>query len=78
MNSVGQCYQRGEGTPQCPKRAVFWFKKAMDKGHAQATFNMAQCLRDGFGVAADPHEAARLFQLANDLGCDCPTLPHSP
>lgn len=48
--------------PRDPALAVRWLTKAAEDDQVQAIRALAQCYRDGVGVAADPVAADRLLK----------------
>jgi TPR repeat protein len=46
-------YASGQGTEADDAQAVFWYQKAVVKGHAVAECNLGNCYHDGRGVAKD-------------------------
>ena len=65
--------------PKDRRRAVHWYRKAAEQGHAEAQNLLAECLRDGVGVQKSPKEAVAWFRRAAEqriadaqlsLGCN--------
>ncbi|MCP5084397.1 MAG: sel1 repeat family protein [Alphaproteobacteria bacterium] len=50
------------------KEAVYWYRKAADKGHAGAMGNLARKYYSGFGVKKDRYEAFRWFKKSAQGG----------
>ena len=48
--------------------AVSWYRKAGDKGSADALYQLGRCYRDGNGVPTDLEEAFKIFKRASDVG----------
>ena len=48
--------------------AVEWYRKAAEQGHAQAQNNLAVCLDNGSGCAADKAEAFKWYKKAAEQG----------
>lgn len=62
--ALGQsCLDRGEGD-----RAVTWFRSAARGGDARAITMLGRCLEHGWGIQADPCQAAAHYRKAADLG----------
>ena len=61
------CYQ-GQGVKQDFGEAVRLYRKAADRGDADAQFNLGTMYDQGEGVKQDFGEAARLFREAADQG----------
>jgi TPR repeat protein len=59
---------RGQGTAKDEARAVAWFQKAADNGHAFAQYELAEAHRLGRGVAQDNKEALRWYRNAAKKG----------
>jgi TPR repeat protein len=60
--------------PYDPAAPAFYFKLSADKLHGGAEHRYAQLLSHGFGVSADPAQAAAYFKRASDHGiteADC-------
>lgn len=61
-------HERGVGVVKDMKEAVRYYKRAADKGHDSAQFNLGRYYSKGVGVAKNEMEAARYFKLAADQG----------
>ncbi|MFP5517829.1 MAG: tetratricopeptide repeat protein [Alphaproteobacteria bacterium] len=62
--ALGQsCLDRGEG-----EQAYSWFRSAARGGDARAITMLGRCLEHGWGVPADPVQAAAHYRKAADLG----------
>lgn len=48
--------------------AVYWYRKAAEKGHVEAIFSLASCYNYGKGTAHDYKKAKVLFEKAAALG----------
>ncbi len=58
-------YFYGDRTlPRSLDLAAYWFRKAADQGLAEAQFNYALCLEQGFGTKKNVPEAMRYYRLA--------------
>lgn len=68
--ALGRRYLRGRGLPRAPERAVRWFRRAAERGNAQAQYELGLCLAQGLGVAPDPLAAHRWLSLAVARGVD--------
>ena len=67
--SLGVRYRYGiDGTAQDPAKAVGWFRKAADQGHAEAQYELGKCYAEGVGVDQDPAEAIAWYREAADRG----------
>lgn len=64
MKNLGICYENGAGVAKDPERAVEWYEKAAQLGHASAMCCLGFCYKDGVGVPKDEEKAAELFQQA--------------
>jgi TPR repeat protein len=65
--NLGQCYFGAQGTEQDIPKALEWWKKAADKGHAVAAATAAMAYLSGEGVEPDPVQARRLAERAAEL-----------
>ena len=50
MCSLGLAFELGEGLPEDPAKAVYWYTKAAGEGYAPAMTNLAVCLLNGTGA----------------------------
>ena len=50
------------------KKAVEWWTKAAEQGHAEAQCNLGRCYSDGDGVAMDKKKAVEWFTKAAKQG----------
>jgi TPR repeat protein len=57
-------YYFGKDAPQIYSEAVRWWRKAAERGHAKAQFNLGCCYRDGQGVPQDYVEAVKWHRKA--------------
>jgi hypothetical protein len=46
QNSLGFCYEYGDGVEKDLKKAVEWYTKAAEQGDARAQNNLALCLKE--------------------------------
>lgn len=60
----GGKYLVGNGVPRDPMQALYWYKKAADKGNAEAQNEVGYFYNTGLGVQRDPVEAAKWFTRA--------------
>jgi TPR repeat protein len=58
----------GEGAPKNKVKAVKWFQKAADQGHADAQVNLAHCYEHGLGISKNKGQALIWLQKAADQG----------
>ena len=68
QNSLGKCYDRGDGVGKDLAEAVRWFRKAAEQGNAKAQFNLGLSYAQGDGVGKDLVEAARWYRKAGEQG----------
>ena len=68
QNSIGICYQKGNGVPQDDSLAVSWFEKAFKSGNPDGAYNLAECYFSGTGVRKDISEALKYWAEAAKLG----------
>lgn len=71
MFAIGSAYEAGQGVARSMSDAYEWYKRATDAGDIDATFNMANGLRDGLreaGVLRDRDESIRLYRVAAEAG----------
>lgn len=61
---MGALYEHGVGVPQDDTLAAEWYRKAAERGHAGAEFNMGRLYSTGRGVAHDDAEAWYWFNAA--------------
>ncbi len=65
---MGVMWAKGQGGPRDDVQAAGWFRKAADKGFAQAQFNLAMAYLAGQGVAVDDEQGAKWLRRAADQG----------
>ena len=67
-------YANGQGVKQDYFKAVEWYQKAADQGHAAAQYNLGIMYKNGLGVKQNYTKAKDYFGLACDNkdqdGCD--------
>lgn len=61
---LGMLYDLGNGTPEDPEAAFFWYKYAADGGNPAAEFNVGAMYDSGRGVVPDKANAAFWFAKA--------------
>ena len=61
-------YARGQGVPQDDTKAVKWFRKAAEQGHAGAQFNLGKSYALGQGAPQDDTKAVRWYRQAAEQG----------
>jgi hypothetical protein len=61
---LGLLYDLGNGTPEDPETAFFWYKAAADAGLPAAEFNIAAMYDSGRGVAQSTENAALWYAKA--------------
>jgi len=68
QNSLGHCYQVGDGVPRCLKTAVEWYTKAAEQGHSSAQVNLGTCYITGYGVGRNAAKAVEWYTHAAEQG----------
>lgn len=69
QHSLAECYKTGFGLQQPDHSgAVFWYKKAAEKGHIDAIFNLGIANEHGYGVKQNQEEAVLFYTIAADQG----------
>ena len=53
---------------RAPKKAITWFRRALDNGYTPASNNLAFAFLTGTGVVRDAKRAIELYQVAIDAG----------
>ena len=66
--SQGEAYYNGRGVEQDYAKAVEWYRKAAEQGHACAQCNLGQCYYNGEGVEQDYVKAVEWYRKAADQG----------
>lgn len=66
--TMGCCYVSGSVVKQDLSKAVEYFKKAAEKGHALAQCELGVCYCNGEGVEADVEEGVRWFEESASQG----------
>jgi TPR repeat protein len=65
---IGLLYDLGNGTPDDPEAAFYWYKIAADAGMPEAEFNVGAMYDKGRGVARDSASAAMWYARAAARG----------
>jgi hypothetical protein len=66
---IGLAYILGKGTPKDPRKAVKWFRKAAEQGHAGAQGSLGNAYRLGdAGVPKDDRESVKWYRKAAEQG----------
>lgn len=69
MRALGVLYTRGgDGVPLDHVKAVELFRKASDRGDAEAQYNLGRAYESGLGVAKDRQRALEWYGLATGKG----------
>ena len=68
MGLLGFMYANGKGVIQDDKKAVKWYRKAAELGHAEAMGLLGVKYAQGQGVLEDDKEAAKWWRKAAELG----------
>ena len=68
QNSLGFCYENGEGVTKDILEAVKWYRKAAEQGFAKAQCNLGYCYEKGKGVTQDYYEAVKWYRKAAEQG----------
>lgn len=67
-NMLGKMYQNGQGVESDPIEATLLYRKAAQKGMAEAGYALALCYLNGDGVMRSRSEAMRLLRQAANQG----------
>jgi TPR repeat protein len=65
---LGSMHEDGQGTSQNFKQAVWWYRKAAERGHEAAQIFLARMYEDGRGVPQDYGQAVRWYRMAAEQG----------
>ena len=65
---LAECYDFGDGVPQNYPEAVTWYRKAAEKGDAEAMYNLGGLYNRGQGVPQDYQQAAQWYRQAAEKG----------
>jgi TPR repeat protein len=72
QRDLGALYATGDWTgPRDSVRAVEWYRRAAERGHPDAQYNLGFMYLLGEGVQADPNEGVRWLRRSADLGDEC-------
>lgn len=66
--SLGVMYFKGQGVKANPQQSVEYFKKAAERGHANAAFLLGTIYDKGESVARDVPVAAKWYRMAAENG----------
>jgi TPR repeat protein len=64
QNTVGLCYDHGNGVTKDTTKAFSWFSKAADAGYPPSLHNIAHCLRNGDGCTKSLPKAIEYYERA--------------
>ena len=62
QNSLGMCYEYGEGTDVDYDKAFYWYNKAAIQGNDRAECSAASCYEKGIGTVRNLDKAFELYQ----------------
>jgi len=68
LNETGMKYVSGYDATQDMEKGVRYLRAAIEKGSAQAEFDLAVCYQDGLGVRVDWEEAFELYRSSARQG----------
>ena len=68
QHNYAQCLFKGDGIPEDPTLAAFWYHKAAKKGHAKAQYMAAYCFHKGIGVPVDLEKAIKYYKKSSEAG----------
>jgi uncharacterized protein len=66
--ALAAAYFTGDGVPQDPKQAAYWYQKAAESGNAEAQNQVGYFYEAGLGVPADAARALHWYQLSASSG----------
>ena len=67
QRDLGALYATGDWSgPRDPVRGAEWYRRAAERGHANAQYNLGFMYLRGEGVSSDPVEGLRWIRLAGD------------
>ncbi len=78
-DAAGAAYELGrllavgspaDGLYPSPTRALVWYRYAVRLGHAEATYELGDAYRRGYGTPSDLSRAVELYRLAADGGSE--------
>jgi hypothetical protein len=61
-------YAEGEGVPQDDGQAAMWYRKAAERGHADAQFLLGALYEEGRGIPRDDAQAVYWYGKAAEQG----------
>ena len=65
---LGVLFANGKGGEQNYKKAMYWYLKAMEQGHATAAFNLGTMFEYGRGVTQNYEQAFELYSVSAETG----------
>jgi uncharacterized protein len=68
QTNLGVMFENGRGVEKDPAQAAQWYRRAADKGNAQAQFNLGDLYEAGRGVDKDLNQALDWFRKAAKQG----------
>jgi hypothetical protein len=72
QRDLGALYATGDWTgPRDSVRAVEWYRRAAERGHPDAQYNLGFMCLIGEGVEANPNEGLRWLKRSADQGDEC-------
>lgn len=72
QRDLGALYATGDWTgPRDAVRATEWYRRAAERGHPDAQYNLGFMCLLGEGVEADPNEGLRWLKRSADQGDEC-------
>jgi TPR repeat protein len=66
--NLGNAYNFGRGVEQNKSKAIYWYKKAAEKGIAQAAYNLGRMHYFGDGVEQNKSKAVYWYKKAAEQG----------
>jgi TPR repeat protein len=72
QRDLGALYATGDWTGPCDSvRAVEWYRRAAERGHPDAQYNLGFMYLLGEGVQVDPEEGVKWLRRSADQGDEC-------
>lgn len=68
MNQIGDMLHEGVGRRRNRPQAVWFYRRAAERGHGRAMFRLARCYDLGHGVACSPRWSQHWMRRAADAG----------
>lgn len=68
MTRLGLCYAQGKGVAASDEEAALWFRRAAERGDAEAAHLLGLCCAQGKGVPRSNEEALTCFREAATRG----------